>query len=239
MQAIIFDLFETLVSVIDSDHPGITDAATVLGVDITLAKQKYRILRHDRFTGRIRGYREAVNLIAQQTGCPVDQEKIDRLADERRVAFRMHLEQIDEDIIAMLKELRRGNLRIGIVSNTDGAEVAEWDGRPLDVRVDAAVFSHEVGYVKPDARIYAEVCRRLDVRPEECIYIGDGGSDELQGAVDFGMKAYCAAWFLLRHTDALGTDFMKQRAKDFPVLRDPHEVITEILNAGYSDNLNA
>ena len=39
--------------------------------------------------------------------------------------------------------------------------------------LDAHVFSVEVGMCKPDPGIYAEACRRLDVRPDECLYVGD------------------------------------------------------------------
>jgi len=44
------------------------------------------------------------------------------------------------------------------------------------------VFSCEVGLAKPDPAIYHLAAARLGVEPAECLFVGDGGSDELSGA---------------------------------------------------------
>ncbi len=53
---------------------------------------------------------------------------------------------------------------------------------------DATVLSYNTGYIKPDARIYEAVTKRLGVLPAECVYI-----DDLQrhcdGAIAVGMQA--------------------------------------------------
>ncbi len=49
------------------------------------------------------------------------------------------------------------------------------------------VFSCEVGLKKPDPRIYQLVAKQLAVKPESCLYIGDGSSNELSGATAVGM----------------------------------------------------
>ena len=48
---------------------------------------------------------------------------------------------------------------------------------------------------KPDSCIYREAAKRLCVDPEECIFVGDGGSNELTGAREAGMKAIQAKWY--------------------------------------------
>ena len=48
--------------------------------------------------------------------------------------------------------------------------------------VDAAVFSCSAGIQKPDPRIYLLAAEQLAVKPEDCLYIGDGDSQELSGA---------------------------------------------------------
>jgi putative hydrolase of the HAD superfamily len=60
---------------------------------------------------------------------------------------------------------------------------------PIAPLLDATVFSVEVGRCKPDPLIYLEACRRLRVAPQECLYVGDGGSRELTGAAAVGMTA--------------------------------------------------
>ena len=42
---------------------------------------------------------------------------------------------------------------------------------------------------KPDPQIYYLACEQLGVEPNECLYIGDGDSDELSGASQLGMDA--------------------------------------------------
>ena len=44
-----------------------------------------------------------------------------------------------------------------------------------------------VGMKKPDPQIYLLVCEKLGVNPEDCVYVGDGGSNELTGAAGVGM----------------------------------------------------
>ena len=50
-------------------------------------------------------------------------------------------------------------------------------------------------------RSFFEKCvEMLQVKPEECIYIGDGGSNELEASKAFGMNAMQAAWYLKEGT---------------------------------------
>ena len=53
------------------------------------------------------------------------------------------------------------------------------------------VLSCTVGLRKPDPRIYRLACERLDVRSDECLFVGDGANDELAGAERVGMRAVC------------------------------------------------
>ena len=64
-----------------------------------------------------------------------------------------------------------------------------WKETPLASLFDATVFSCSVGLKKPDPRIYELACERLAVRPEDSLYIGDGGSRELTGAKEAGLHA--------------------------------------------------
>ena len=44
-----------------------------------------------------------------------------------------------------------------------------------------------MGLLKPDRQIYNLAMQRLDVSPDQCLYVGDGGSNELYGAKSAGM----------------------------------------------------
>ncbi|MDT5014052.1 MAG: hypothetical protein QOD39_212, partial [Mycobacterium sp.] len=54
--------------------------------------------------------------------------------------------------------------------------------------IDAAVFSWQEGYRKPDGRLYATAAARLGVPAAQCWFVGDGGSREHQGAQAAGMR---------------------------------------------------
>ncbi len=41
---------------------------------------------------------------------------------------------------------------------------------------------------KPDPRIYRLATEQLRVQPEDCLYVGDGASQELAGAAQVGMS---------------------------------------------------
>jgi putative hydrolase of the HAD superfamily len=58
------------------------------------------------------------------------------------------------------------------------------------------------------------------VKVEECIYVGDGGSNELETASKLGMKAVQAAWYLQE-----GTTQPSKRKPDFRQLEKPLEVL--------------
>ena len=130
----------------------------------------------------------------------------------------------------MLNEITTSGIRIGIISNTDGSEVLDWANSPLVRFFEVTVFSHAVGMVKPDPHIYQHACKNLGIAPSDCIFIGDGNSDELRGAAQVGMLPFCAAWFLCQHTDLLGEDIVMQRAAGYPVLYHPSELADRAQN---------
>ena len=79
-------------------------------------------------------------------------------------------------------------LALGLFSNADVNSAAGWDESPLRPYFNSVVFSCRVGYVKPEREIYEIALKELEVMPQEVLYIGDGGSDELMGAKVVGMS---------------------------------------------------
>src|SRR5262249_22923823 len=87
-----------------------------------------------------------------------------------------------------LTTLRERGIPLGLVSDCTALM-----GRAILERVellpylDAVALSYEVGRAKPEAAIYRVAVDGLGVPPENCLYVGDGGSDELTGAAALGM----------------------------------------------------
>ena len=73
---------------------------------------------------------------------------------------------------------------------------------------------------KPDVRIYRAAAGLLAVDVEECIFVGDGGSDELAGARAAGMKAVQAKWYTDRFPRKRdGIDGFPTADRPFDILR--------------------
>jgi HAD superfamily hydrolase (TIGR01549 family) len=88
--------------------------------------------------------------------------------------------ELYEDALPVLEELRRHELKLGLVSNT---------GRDLDLfvahhglDVDAVLGSRAFGRTKPHPTIFQAILERLDVQPEEAAMIGDSTEDDVEGA---------------------------------------------------------
>ncbi len=115
--------------------------------------------------------------------------------EDVRVALRERVDAIAADIrlrpeaVPVLRELRRLGLRTAVVSDC-GPELPDLlPLLPVAVLLDACVFSIELGRHKPDPIMYLTACERVNVDPAGCLYVGDGGSHELSGAVAAGLDA--------------------------------------------------
>lgn len=82
-------------------------------------------------------------------------------------------DRLDEDLIALIRTLRRKGIIIGLISNFS-AELAPLLTR-LGIRelFDAVVISAEVGITKPDPIIYRHMLEQLHVAPEEAVFVDD------------------------------------------------------------------
>ena len=110
----------------------------------------------------------------------VHQAITDRLGlDERQVAafmadlWREYLGTANTELIEYARGLRP-RYRTGILSNSFvGAREREQAAYGFEDLVDEIVYSHEAGMSKPDRRIYALVCSRLNVRHDETVFVDD------------------------------------------------------------------
>ncbi len=92
----------------------------------------------------------------------------------------------------LLQRLRKRNLKIGLVCNTGrgpGHALRELMRREgiLDY-FDATVFSDEIGYGKPDPRIFLTAAERLELKPRDILHVGDNLENDVRGAQSAGMK---------------------------------------------------
>lgn len=99
---------------------------------------------------------------------------------------------------ALLDSLRDRGLRTGLVSNAFDpgwllhADLADMG---LAERLDAAVFSSEVGLRKPHPAVFEATLGRLGVEPGEAVFVGDRRYEDMRGAKELGMTTVQALWF--------------------------------------------
>ena len=99
-----------------------------------------------------------------------------------------------EDTIPVLRTLREQGVASAIVSNTCWGspgdlwrvQLAEFG---LDSAVDHAVFCTDVGWRKPDRRIFDRALALLDLPPRQCLFVGDHRRWDVGGALSVGMDA--------------------------------------------------
>ena len=102
--------------------------------------------------------------------------------------WREYLGTANTELIEYARQLRP-RYRTGILSNSFvGAREREQAAYGFEDLVDEIVYSHEVGMSKPDPGIYALVCARLKVRPQEMVFVDDTEMC-VTGARDSGIHA--------------------------------------------------
>lgn len=157
--------------------------AELLGADPELFSQAYAAprLEYDR-VGDAAAYWRAV-----AAGCGAA-EPADGLLAELTELDHQGWSHADPRMIALLEELTEAGARLAVLSNAPASmgrrlEVAEWAG-PFE----AMVFSGDLGLVKPDGRIYAELLGRLQSSPERVAFTDDK-AENVEGAAAAGLHA--------------------------------------------------
>jgi len=188
VQAVVLDLFGTLVAAPTPEEraSAASRVAAVAGCDTTTVESYFRDTWHVRHDGTLPTLADlAAHLVRGVHGQGAAAGPV---ADELRTLGQARLGPAPSVVYA-LKSLRAKRLRLGILSDASAEIVAAWPSSPLAALVDAAVFSCTAGAVKPDQRLYGRICAELDATSDQVLYVGDGGGDELRGALAAGMAA--------------------------------------------------
>jgi len=95
--------------------------------------------------------------------------------------------ELFEDALPVLEELRRVQLKIGLVSNGIRDLTEFVAHHRLDV--DAIVDSRSHGRVKPHPTIFEAALQLLGASPAEAVMVGDSLEEDVEGARALGMRA--------------------------------------------------
>lgn len=223
IRAVIFDMFETLIT---HYHSPLYFGAQ-MAADAGIAEERFQALwrptEYDRTIGKLT-LEEVVESILRENQC-YSEELVNKIVKKRIETKQDCFRQLHSEIIPMLKKLKEKGILIGLISNCFSEEAEVIRRSVLFPYFDAAILSYEQGVQKPDEEIYKRCMASLGVAPEECLYIGDGGSNELEAARTLGMKALQAVWYLQE-----GTSQPMGRMEAFEQLESPRDVLEHLLD---------
>jgi putative hydrolase of the HAD superfamily len=185
VEAVVFDLWDTLVPFGDSEwRQALAELAKEFGADPVAYSNAWSRDRLARDAGQLE---DSVRRIYEDLGLPLDYHAMEAILTRRRTAFQTAFVPRD-DAVPTLARLRERGLKTGLITNCSSEIPEMWTASPLAPLVDVCVFSCVEGARKPEPRLYEAAAARLDVDPYACVYVGDGNDDELAGAARVGMR---------------------------------------------------
>ena len=224
IRAVIFDMYETLITQYRCPRCFGADLAAEAGVPPEPFLQVWHAATEARSVG-LMTLEEALrrSLEAGGQAGSACEAMVRQLAAKRRATKRACFQHLHGEIEPLLSSLRARGLRVGLISNCFSEEAEVIRESVLFPFFDAVCLSWEEGVQKPDAEIYRRCVARLGIRAEECLYVGDGGSGELEAAREMGMTAVQAVWYL-KESSPQPTG----RRKGFPQLEKPLAVLDRL-----------
>lgn len=200
IKAVLFDMYETLCSHYRSPLYFGAHMADDCGIprDIFLPLWRDAAREEARTLGQLSLEAQLEYILPR---CGITEEGrlnslIRQLCRKRFQTKQLCLRTLHPDILPMLRALKEKGLKLAVVSNCyleEAQAIHEW---PESQLFDALVLSCEQGVRKPDPAIYQRCMEQLGVTAQECLFIGDGGSCELEAAEELGMNALQALWYV-------------------------------------------
>ena len=211
---IIFDLDGTLLDTLEDLASACNYALKVSGF------KTHNIKDYIRFVGNGR-YKLIERIVPENY--KKDKETINKvlgLFDEYYEAHMIDMTKPYDGIIEMINELKQKNIKMAVVSNKphEFAEVVvkKYFGDLFEI----AYGQRPNHPTKPDPKTVYEVIYSLDIKKDECIYVGDSDVD-IHTAKNAGVKSIGVAWGFR------GEKELKEAGADY-IIKAPIELL-EIL----------
>lgn len=160
IQAVLFDL-DGVIRHFDPTHVAEVEKSHGLAPGLLLATAFAPDLGPDLVCGRITRAEWTAEIGARVQNVPAANEW---LADRGTV---------DSNAVALVDKLRANGFTVALLTNgsdTIATELADFD---LDTRFDAVFNSADIGWAKPDGKVYRYVCAQLKVEPDEIVFVDD------------------------------------------------------------------
>ncbi len=217
-RAVIFDMFETLITHYHSPLYFGAQMAKDANIPEDIFQSLWHPTEQERTLGKVT-LEAVLESILRENQCYTD-IRLKEMVEKRRAAKEECFNQLHVEIIPMLSALKQRGVLVGLISNCFSEEAEVIRKSILFPYFDVICLSYELGIQKPDEEIFQRCMDGLSVRAEECVYVGDGGSNELEAAQKLGMNAVQATWYLKN-----GTAQPARRKQEFVQIEKPMDVL--------------
>lgn len=174
-------------------------------------KEDMRLTGNGGYVNREEYYQNLINMWNWQSA-PSKTE----LANHYDTKFGDH-NVIFPNSVKLLKELKSRGFITGVITNGPSAlQNHKMDTSGLRPLCDIVVVSGDIGVHKPDPAIFKYTADKLDLKTEECVYVGDHPINDIEGALSAGMKAIRMNWGWFKNEGL---------RKDVPVIADIIDVL--------------
>jgi putative hydrolase of the HAD superfamily len=186
--AVIFDLFGTLIDNFSFEEyrRTLVEMASALSAPPDDFADLWFDLFEERMSGALESPVGIIKHVCRELDVYPDDAQIEQ-ATSIRLDMTTNMINVRPDAVQVLSKLKSRGYKTGLISDCSHEMPAIWEDLPLAPLVDITAFSCVLGITKPDPRIYLLTTEQLGVQPEDCLYVGDGSSQELAGAAQLGM----------------------------------------------------
>lgn len=209
LSAIFFDFSETLVHGtldIDACRGSAVNLLCSSGHHVTrlqydLAMEQTLLMkRAAKLQGIETRFEKVEREVLSKLGINPSAQLISEIEDLEFSQYKWHLlPKVRETLSELSNEFR-----LGIISNSASDSVIRvLEKENITLFFYAVVLSKDVGFRKPDPRIFNYALARLDVAAEETVYVGDNFVQDVLGAKKSGMKTI----WLTKNYDSRSSDF--------------------------------
>ncbi len=187
VRAVVFDLFGTLVPDIAPGSWADSNAeiAALFGTTGKALGDAWRPTFMQRMTGEMKDDDRVFQSALDALGITAD-DQTHRQAVQTREAFMLRCLTPKPDAIECLAALKGAGIKLGLATDCSSNTPHLLDRTPLGAFLPVRAASAHLGVTKPDPRMYQFVLDGLGVEARDCVYVGDGNSEELPGAKRLG-----------------------------------------------------
>lgn len=194
---IMFDLFFTLVEPIYFTN---NNEFNLLNISVEKWEEhaEYSELYKNRIKDKNKSKIEIIEEILGSLNISYDSTLVKQVLNCRENRLEYILKNVDTNVLNVLKILKRRGKKLVLVSNADNIDIANWRSSPLSELFDDIYFSCEVGLIKPSVQLYEHILGNLNESSENCLFVGDGGDNELLGAINSRIDSVIATYYYRR-----------------------------------------